>query len=96
MNHHSKRNLERKKKSAKSKVWLASPTAHIVRTMQQQLNVILFLYILCQNATQSGKKACNRSILDPSRDATLCVCVAAVPYQQHQQLCFNGLGKGLV
>ena len=60
----------------------------MVRTMQeQQLNVILFLYILCQNATQSGKKACNRSILDLSRDATLCVCVAAVPYQQHQQLC---------
>ena len=47
----------------------------MVRTMQeQQLNVILFLYILCQNATQSGKKACNRSILDPSRDAIECMC----------------------
>ena len=94
MSHHSKRNLERKK-SAKSKVWLASPTAHIVRTMQQQLNVILFLYILCQNATQSGKKACNRSILDPSGDATLCVCVAAVPSTTPTSVLMV-LGKGLV
>ena len=31
----------------------SSLTAHIVRTMQQQLNVILFLYILCQNATHT-------------------------------------------